>query len=80
MIRELKYPEWQGPLQAAVLEFDPQHLREKVERAKEAVSGRIQELLQDNEDQDELQALSDGLATIQILQKELQGSYDRKGE
>jgi hypothetical protein len=80
MIRELKYPRWQGPLQAAILEFNPQHLREKVEWAEEAISSRIHELFDEDENQDELRALADGLATIQILKKELPPSYGQKSE
>jgi hypothetical protein len=41
---DLKYPQWQQSLAEAILEFNPQHLREKVQRAEEAIAKRIEEL------------------------------------
>ena len=41
---DLKHPQWQEPFAKSILEFNPQHLREKVQRAEEAIAKRIEEL------------------------------------
>ena len=39
---ELKYPQWQEPLASAILEFNHEQLREKVQKAEEAIAQRIE--------------------------------------
>jgi hypothetical protein len=39
-----KYPRWQLPLEAAILEFDPMRLREKLRKAELAISNRLEEV------------------------------------
>ena len=39
----LKYPQWQEPLAAAILEFNAQQLRGKVQRAEEVITYRMKE-------------------------------------
>ena len=71
MSHELQYPLWQGPLEDAILEFDPPLLQVKLQKAERAVSERIQELDADlqNRRLDEQQALADALTLIRIMNK-----------
>jgi hypothetical protein len=65
----LKYPQWQAPLREAILEFDAQSLRAKVQRAEQAIHDRLHALASENRDFRERQALRDGLATLEILKR-----------
>jgi len=66
----LKYPQWQEPLAAAILEFNAQQLRGKVQRAEEVITYRIQELSVDKGNEEERRALSDGLSIIRSLKRD----------
>jgi hypothetical protein len=57
---DLKYPQWQEPLAEAICEFNPEHRRQKVQRAEEAIVRRIEELAYDPPNGREGQALVDG--------------------
>ena len=70
---DLKYPQWQEPLAEAILEFDPQQVREKVQRAEEAIVRRIEELAFDPPNGREGQALVDGLELLRIVKKDRLG-------
>jgi hypothetical protein len=66
---ELRYPQWQRLLDAAILEFDPQHFCVKLQEVEAAISTRLQELASEGESQDERRALAKALFTIRILEK-----------
>jgi len=70
MSQKLKYPQWQEPLTAAILEFNAQQLRGKIQKAEEVITDRIQELSFDNGNEEERRALSDGLFILQSLKKD----------
>jgi len=76
---DLKYPQWQEPLAEAILEFDPQQVREKVQRAEEAIVRRIEELAFDPRNGRERQALVDGLELLRIVKKDRLGIPETKG-
>jgi hypothetical protein len=65
----LNYPQWQEPLQAAVLEFNPRQLPEKLQRAEEAIADRVRELASQG-DCHERRALADGLSILQGVKKD----------
>ena len=69
---EMKYPRWQRPLEAAILEFDPPLLRAKLANAENIISERFQELAADMETarRHELRALVEGLTIVRILEKD----------
>jgi hypothetical protein len=69
---EMKYPRWQRPLEAAILEFDPPRLRAKLANAENIISERFQELAADMETagRHELLALVEGLTIVRILEKD----------
>ena len=69
---QLKYPEWQEPLKALILEFDAQLLREKLQNVEALMSARSRAL------GDELQALNDGFITIRILKNQRLGGGAKK--
>lgn len=53
----LEYPNWQEPLAAPILEFNPQQLRSKLQTAEQAIATRIQELGIDETNKHELRLL-----------------------
>ena len=76
MSLNLEYPQWQEPLAAAILEFNAQRLRAKIQKAEEVISSRIQELAVDNGNHEELRLLSDGLSIIRSLKEDRLGCFD----
>lgn len=67
---ELRYPNWQTPLQEAILEFDREKLAGRIEKAESAISDRLQALPSDMDNQDERQALADGASILRKLKKD----------
>ncbi len=67
---ELRYPNWQTPLQEAILEFDRKKLAGRIEKAESAISVRLQALPSDTDNQDERQALADGASILRKLKKD----------
>ena len=65
---DLKYPKWQEPLATASLEFNPQQLPAKLQRAEEAIFNRIRELSFEK-DAKEGRLLPDGLSIIRSLKE-----------
>ena len=76
---ELKYPQWQEALAAALLEFNSQQLRGKLQRAEEAITKRFQELEFEKDNQEELRLLSDGLSIIRDVKEDRLGILDDVG-
>ena len=66
---DLKYPQWQAPLAAAILEFDVQQFPVKLQNAEDAISKRVQEIAFEKHNQHELQALDDGLSLIRNIKR-----------
>ena len=69
-VPELKYPQWQEPLVAAILERDPRRLQEKLHRAGELIGKRLDELKIDQRTDAEFRALYDGLSLIRSFRKD----------
>jgi hypothetical protein len=70
MSLDLKYPRWQGPLAAAILEFDPEQLGGKLQTAQQAIASRLEELACGESNEHELRALFDGLSIIQGVKRD----------
>ena len=68
MSEPLRYPLWQEPLRDAILEFDTQRLSVKVKSAEKAIFDRL-DALPESHDSREREALTDALATIEILRR-----------
>jgi hypothetical protein len=66
---EFKYPNWQSPLQEAILEFDRETLAKKIQEVETLMFERLQEISSDPDHQDERQALSDATTILRGLKK-----------
>jgi hypothetical protein len=67
---ELKFPQWQAPLQDLILEFDPVKLEEKIRTVETLLFDRLQQLDHGNGGRDEEIALQDALSIIRIMQRD----------
>jgi hypothetical protein len=63
----LKYPSWQEPYRAAVVEANPELFKQKIAAAEQAVKLRLKELENSADHRDERTALTDALTTLRIL-------------
>jgi len=63
----LKYPIWQVPYRAAVIETNPNLLKQKIATAAQAVKLRFKELENSADHHHELIALTDALTALKIL-------------
>jgi hypothetical protein len=63
----LKYPSWQAPYRAAVIETNPKLLKQKITVAEQAVNLRFKQLENSAADRDERMALTDALTALKIL-------------
>jgi len=77
---ELKYPQWQEPLASAILEFNREQLREKVEKAEKAIAQRIEQLAFDHGNEHERRALFDALDLLRSVKKDRLGIPEAKSE
>jgi hypothetical protein len=59
---------WHEPYQAALLEFDPEKLKEKIAAAEAAIFQRFQELAGETDHSEERTSLQDALNAIRALQ------------
>jgi hypothetical protein len=63
----LKYPIWQVPYRAAVIETNPTLLKQKISGAQQAAILRFKELQNSSDHHAELRALTDALTALKIL-------------
>ena len=63
----LKYPIWQEPSRAAVIESNPRLLKQKIAGAEQAVISRLKQLENNADHHHELTALTDALSALKIL-------------
>jgi hypothetical protein len=73
---ELKFPEWQAPLQDLILEFDPKKLVEKIQKVETVIFERQQRLHQGSDGHAERAALSDGLNIVRLIKRDKLGFPD----
>ena len=69
----IKYPHWQREFEAALLEGDPQTLRQRVDAAESAIFLRSQALVESAQGKAEQQASSDAVRTLRAIQTEKLG-------
>jgi hypothetical protein len=65
---EIVYP-WQNEYTAALLEFDGQALKDRIEAAEDAIERRLQELSQDSNHHTERRVIHDALISLSQLKK-----------
>ena len=69
----LRYPKWQRPYQAALLEVDPKKLAMCIEEVEAAIYERLQQLSEMSESQDgqaERHAINGAISTLEILKRD----------
>ena len=66
----LRYPEWQRPYQAALLEVDPKKLGERVAETEAAIFKRLQQLSNSQDGQAERQLIQGAISALKILKRE----------
>ncbi|MGA9509719.1 MAG: hypothetical protein WBV55_13975 [Candidatus Sulfotelmatobacter sp.] len=71
--KNIKYPQWQRELEAAVSEHDPQMLRVRVDSAEAAIFLRLQMLANDVQGKPEREALEEAIRILRTLQKDKLG-------
>ena len=69
----MKYPDWQREFEAALLEGDPQTLRQRVDAAEAALFLRSQALAASAQGQAEQQAITEAIRALRTIQKEKLG-------
>jgi hypothetical protein len=74
--QNIKYPHWQREFDAAVLEGDPETLRQRVDAAEAALFLRSQALAESAQGHAEQQAISDAIRTLRTIQREKLGYPD----
>jgi hypothetical protein len=67
---KILYPEWQGEYLAALLEFDPKLLGERLQAAEGAIFKRLQAMSQSTENRTERHAIEDALAALRVLKRD----------
>ena len=67
---QLDYPQWQAPLQDAILEFNLDKLPAKVLRVETLIFERLQQLQATNEEARERQAINDALEILRTVKRE----------
>jgi hypothetical protein len=66
----LRYPEWQVPYRAALLEFDPKKLAKRVEEAETAIFKRLQALSTSQDGHAERDLIQGAISTLKILKRD----------
>ena len=66
----LRYPEWQRPYQAALLEVDPKRLSQRVEEAEAAIFKRLQQLSEIQDAQAERQVIQGAIRALWIIERD----------
>jgi hypothetical protein len=63
----LKFPQWQGAYQEALLELNPTSLERKITNAEAAIFKRLQELSDNKDHHEERLALDDAISGLRVL-------------
>src|ERR1700722_1127817 len=66
----IKYPDWEKPLQEAVVEVDKDKLKSQVGAAEPAIFNRLQAISRSPDHAAEHQAIADALALIRVLKRD----------
>ena len=67
---QLRFPQWQAPLQDLILEFDSIKLEEKTRAVEALLFERIRQLDLESDGRDEKMALRDALSIIRIMKRD----------
>jgi|HubBroStandDraft_6_1064221.scaffolds.fasta_scaffold670782_3 hypothetical protein len=76
---DLRFPEWQLPVQDAILEFNRERLRDKVQKVETLIYERLQQINgEDDGAQDERQSIQDALEILRTIKRDRLGYPDWK--
>jgi hypothetical protein len=75
---QLQFPEWQGPLQDLILEFDRETMLAKVQEVEALIFERLRQLSASSDGRVEHEALHDALNVLRILKRDRLGFPDWK--
>jgi hypothetical protein len=67
---ELKFPQWQAPLQALILEFDREKVQEKIREVEALIFERLQQISESNDGHTERIAIFDALSVLRIIKRD----------
>ena len=67
---ELRYPDWQTPYRAAILEVDEQKLEAKIHLAEWKIFQRLQTISADSDHHAERSAIADALNALRFLKRD----------
>ena len=67
---DLRYPNWQKPVQEALVELDREKLRERIAAAERAISQRLEAMERSQADRAEREAMQQALASLRVVKKE----------
>jgi hypothetical protein len=76
--QELRYPEWQVPLQDLILEFDRVRLSRKMQEIETIIVQRLEELSRKSDSRDEREALNDALSILRVIKRDRLRSLDQQ--
>ena len=68
---DLEYPDWQRPVQAALVELDKDKLKERVAAAEVAIFERQQAISQSRDHHAEREAIEYALANLRVVKREI---------
>ena len=68
---DLQYPDWQGPVQAALVELDKDKLKHRVAAAEVAIFERQQAISQSRDHHAEREAIEYALANLRVVKREV---------
>ena len=66
----IKYPDWQRPVQEALVEVDKEKLKSRMGAAETAIFNRLQAISGSSDHSPERQAIADALALIRVLKRD----------
>jgi hypothetical protein len=70
---ELKFPEWQAPLQDVLLEFNRAKLEQQVQRVEALITERIQQLPRSGNGLEERDAINHALSLLRMIKRDRLG-------
>lgn len=74
----LKYPEWQRPLQEAIVELDKDKLKTRLAAVETAITNRLQAISRSPDHRAERQAIEDARALILAIRRDNFGLPDQE--
>lgn len=79
-LNTLQYPDWQRPLQEALVELDNDKLKARVAAVEAAIFNRLQVISQSANHHSEREAIENALACLRVLKRESLGFPDWEKE